>query len=95
MAKRKTYDDDDGRTIASMSDISRPSLMGFRGPEPQKRDSKAQGSFLFEEKDDQPPFTSEERRMYVLASLKASLLIAAAFIVGLGIAILVMILAWT
>ena len=40
-------------------------------------------------------FTPQERRMYVLGALKAAILIALAFIVGLGAAVWLMLLAWT
>ena len=92
MKKRREYEDDDGRTIADMSDISRPSAFLPRREKP--RGQKQEDSFLFEKKEREQPFTPEERRMYVLAALKASLLIAAAFIAGLGAVILVMVLAW-
>ena len=90
MKKRKVYEDDDGRTIADMSDISHPSAFVPRREKPKRQEKE--GSFLFEEHEE--PFTREERRMYVLAALKASLLIAAAFIVGLGVVVLIMVLAW-
>lgn len=38
--------------------------------------------------------TKEERRWYVLGALKAALLIGLVFIVGLGLAILLMIWFW-
>lgn len=97
MSKRKVYDDDDGRTIADMSGISRPSVFVPRrekAPRQENREPGEQGSFLFE-KNAQEPFTREERRMYVLAALRASLLIAGAFIAGLGLVILIMVLAWS
>ena len=90
MDRRREYEDDDGRTIADMSDITRPSAFVPRRERPGRRERE--DSFLFEKHEE--PFTREERRMYVFAALKASLLIAAAFIVGLGAAILIMILAW-
>ena len=90
MKKRKVYEDDDGHTIADMSGISRPSAFVPRRETPQRKERE--DSFLFEK--NEAPFTREERRMYVFAALKASLLIAAAFIVGLGAAILAMVLAW-
>ena len=90
MKKRKVYEDDDGRTIADMSDISHPATFVPRREKPQSQEKK--GSFLAEEHEE--PFTREERRMYVFAALKASLLIAAAFIVGLGVVVLIMILVW-
>ena len=95
MKKYNEYDDDDGRTIADMSDVTRPAAFTPRRKEPRRpknHNPSQQGSFLFEKQEE--PFTREERRMYVLGALKASLLIAAAFIVGLGVAILIMILAW-
>lgn len=90
MKKRKVYEDDDGRTIADMSDISRPSTFVPHREKPQSQEKE--DSFPFEKHEE--PFTREERRMYVLAALKASLLIAAAFIAGLGVVVLLMVLAW-
>ena len=40
-------------------------------------------------------FTPKERRMYALGALKAALLIAFAFIAGLGAAVWLMIQIWT
>ena len=90
MKKREEYENDDGHTIADMSGISRPSAFIPRREKPQGQEKK--DGFLFAKNEE--PFTREERRVYVLAALKASLLIAAAFIVGLGAVILVMVLAW-
>ena len=95
MRAYKEHDDDDGHTIADMSDISHPPTFfphRERSKKQETRDPVQGDSFLFEKKEE--PFTREERRVYVLAALKASLLIAAAFIVGLGVAILVMVLVW-
>ena len=91
MKERKEYDRDDGHTVADMSGISRPPAFIPRRAKPQRQEEE--NSFLFEKKDE-TPLTPEERRMYVFAALKASLLIAAAFIAGLGAVILVMVLAW-
>ena len=80
-----------------MSGVTRPSVFVPRrekAPRQENRETGEKGSFLFEESA-QEPFTREERRMYVLAALRASLLIAGAFIAGLGLVILIMILAWT
>ena len=99
MKQRRTYEDDDGYTVADMSGVSRPSAFLPRREKPREpempRERKEKGSFLFEEREGEEPFTPEERRIYVFAALKASLLIAAALIVGLGAAIVVMILAWS
>lgn len=96
MKKRKVYEDDDGRTIADMSGVSRPSAFLPRrekAPRQENREDSQKGGFLIEE--NTQPFTREERRMYIFAALRASMLIAGAFIVGLGAVILIMILAWS
>ena len=91
MKKRKVYEDDDGRTIADMSGVSNPSAFVPRREKPQGQDRE--NSFLFEKHEE--PFTREERRIYFLAALKASLLIGGAFIIGLGAVILIMVLVWS
>ena len=87
--RRREYEDDDGRTIADMSDVSRPSLMGRRTPE-RPEDSLSRESSGGSD-DYIPP---EDRKWYVLGALKATLLIALAFIVGLGIVIFVLLKLW-
>ena len=90
MKKRKVYDDDDGRTIADMGDISRPATFVPRRERPQRQEREDSSP----DKEHEEPFTREERRMYVFAALKASLLIGGAFIVGLGAVVLIMVLVW-
>ena len=85
MASHKEWDDDDGRVIADMSGIERSGLIV---PKIRGRKSSA-------ERESESEFTPQERRMYALGALKAALLIALAFIVGLGAAIWLMLLAWT
>lgn len=120
MARRKKWDDDDGRTIADMSDIERPA---FIVPRIRSRKSSAKGDRTIytqhggadsvrrepypvqqepgeqalQERywENESEFTPKERRMYVLGALKAALLIALAFIIGLGAAVWLMIQAWT
>ena len=52
--RRREYEDDDGRTIADMSDVSRPSLMGRRAPErpedPLSREAAAEVTTIFRRK---------------------------------------------
>ena len=99
MARKKEWDDDDGRTIASMSDVGRQNLFIPRKPIHDERKSNVpqpEG----QSKKDRPweqgeQFTKQERKWYVFGALKAALLIAMAFIVGLGLAILAMILLWS
>lgn len=104
MAPHKEWDDDDGRTIADMSGIERPRFLvprtGSRESSTEQRSDSLQqepkeqavkGRFWENESE----FTPRERRMYVLGALKAALLIALAFIVGLGAAVWIMIQVWT
>ena len=80
---RKTYDDDDGRTIVDMSGVERPSMFGHMLP---KKDNPVFSAP--EEKSDRPwednGYSRSERRAAVFGALKAGLLIALAYIVGLG-----------
>ena len=88
MRKKKIYDDDDGRTIADMSGIGAPSPI-FGGIKENPRQ---------EETDDPPQslnMTRQERGAFILGAMGAGLLIALAFILGLGLAILLMILLWS
>ena len=91
MKKREFYDD--GHTIADMSYLSRQSNRpgsDTEKPGHNKSPVDAGPGKMYEN-----PFTPQERRMYVFAALKASMLIAGTFIIGLGLAILIMIMAWT
>ena len=104
MAPRKEWDDDDGRIIADMSGIERPRLLLPRIG--GRKSSTAQGSDHAQREpegqtvkerpwENESEFTPKERRMYVLGALKAALLIALAFIVGLGAAVWLMLQVWT
>ena len=104
MASRREWDDDDGRVIADMSGIERPRFFvprtGGRKSSVQpnadslRRELKEQAvKERFWENESE--FTPRERRMYMLGALKAALLIALAFIAGLGAAVWLMIQVWT
>ena len=73
--KHAPMEEDDGRTIADMSGIERPSLRlprrerDLQSPAPQAPESE---------------FSPEERRVYAFAALRAALLIGLAFLAGLG-----------
>ncbi len=86
---RKTYDDDDGRTIVDMSGVERPSMFGHL---PQKKENRAFSAP--EEKPERPwensGYNRSERRAAVFGALKAGLLVALAYIVGLGILIAIL-----
>ncbi len=91
--KPKTYDDDDGRTIADMSGVSGGSLHWFgRLPHSAKKNSHTAG-----EPEDKTPsgeFETKERWSAALGALSAALLIGLVFIVLLGLLVLLMVLVW-
>lgn len=92
MARDRRDFEDDGRTIADMSDVSRPSLFGHlpvreKGTKPLPQEAVSQGP-------EQEPLSPEARRWAILGALKAALLIGMAFIVGLGLVILLLLLIW-
>lgn len=92
MAKKK-YDDDDGRTIFDMSAVEKPNLFSFNPPymdeeRPRKKgddEPSAASDRPWEGSNDEMPH--EMRRAYVWGALKASLLIASAFVAGMGVVI--------
>lgn len=88
MSKKRVYDDDDGRTIAPMDDVYSTSVFGGWLP------SNMSGKSVRRQRnssDDQQQISSRERLYYVLGALKAALLVALAFIVGLGLVIALMV----
>lgn len=90
MGKKQVYEDDDGRTIADMSGVSRPNLL-FPHLPPRESGPKVlpQPEPPAEERPwEEHEFTPEERRWYILGAIKAGLLIALAFGVGLGLIVL-------
>ena len=111
MGSDRKWDDDDGRVIADMSGIERPRLFvprsrrstaaGSYGASADSDSSAlpqqgAKGQNTKERPwESEPEFTPQERRMYMLGALKAALLIALVFIVGLGAAVWLMLLLWT
>lgn len=84
----KKYEDDDGRTIADMSDIQGQNLFSFKLPDKKSRN---------EEINDRPwenRMSREERRATVFGALGASLAIGMCYIVGLGAVIAFLLLLW-
>lgn len=87
---KRVYEEDDGRTIADMSGVSRPNVFLPRlppqrqGPKPAPQPEPPEGGRSREQVDLSP----EERRWYVLGALKAALFIALAFGAGLGLIVL-------
>ncbi len=89
MKNRNEEYEDDGRTIVDMSSIERPNLFSFRSTEPSRNVPESP-------KNDCPwedhSISKEERRWAIFGALKASLLIGLAYVVGLGIVILLLVL---
>ena len=75
MKKQKTYDDDDGRTIADMSGVGRSGMFTFRS-------FKKNSTFRKPDDEEAPKedYTSDQRKAAVGGALSAALLIAGAFI---------------
>ena len=87
---KKTYSDDDGRTIADMSGVSRPNLWSFRSPFTSSDDTEPSQ----EKKPDRPWDTSgqlsrRERRMFIIGALGAALLLCVILGVCFAVAILI------
>ena len=91
MARNKrVYEDDDGRTIADMSGVSGPALFKPRSTAP---DAPMQDA-----KPDRPwengGLSRKERLLCVLGAMKATMLIALAYLVGLGLVIALLLWLW-
>lgn len=83
---KKVYDDDDGRTIADMSDISRPPMIvpDFSNVKKEKPLNVPE-----EQPEDKPweeaPISKQERRAYVISSIVTALGIGAVFVIAGGL----------
>ena len=92
MAKKRTYQDDDGRTIADMSGVGPSPMLFPRMPKkatPQEPSPAADRPW-----ESQEPCTPEQRRAARGGALKAAMLIAGVFIAAGAVAILAMQLIW-
>lgn len=78
--KRKEWEDD-GRTVADMSGLDRPTLFGHKeGGSRKKQQEASDGDYV-------TPLSRGDRWAFLLGTMKASLLIALAFLGGLGLCI--------
>ena len=93
MAKKRTYQDDDGRTIADMSGIEPSPMLFPRLPKKEQR-SQAPQSTGDRPWEGQEQFTQEQRRAAMGGALKAAMLLAGVFIAAGALAILGMQLLW-
>lgn len=101
MGRKRVYDDDDGRTIADMSGLERPRLIlprhwdnvpkpaAAQPPEPEQEESPVRP---WEQQDEMSP---EDRHVYILAALRAGLLIGGIYIAGAVLLILAMLALWS
>ena len=89
--KEKHWEDDDGRTIADMSQVKRPSLFGNLPGSVYKREEKPEEQ---EPRKAAPwvdgSLSKQDRHAFFLGTMKASLLIGAAYLVGFGVFILLL-----
>ena len=93
MRKKREFEDDDGRAIVDMRGVEKMPLFGSLVP-PSRRELEKPA----EKKEpwrDEYRMSNGEKFWYILGSLKAALLIASAYIIGLGAIILLMILVFS
>lgn len=93
MKKNRTYDDDDGRTIADMSDIGRQPMFLPHLPANGRRTAAHSAAQSPRETENARPWeetglSKEEQMWFMFGAVKAALLIALAFIGGLGLVVL-------
>ena len=95
MARKKREFEDDGRTVADMSEVGNmygPSLYSrIEGLRSKRVPKEKAASPLSEEEQ----LTASEKRWFVLGALKASLLIGLVFIGGITLVVLLMVAMWT
>lgn len=89
MARKEKHWEDDGRTIADMSQVKRPSLFGNLPGSAYQREEER------EEAKESPPWvddslSKQDRHAFFFGTMKASLLICAAYLVGFGVFILIL-----
>lgn len=94
MKYKKEYDDDDGRTVVDMRGVEKMPLFGSLVPLSRRELERP------EEKSSRPwetefRLTGREKFWYIMGTLKAALLIASAYIFGLGLIILLMLMVFS
>lgn len=94
MKKREPFEDD-GRTIVDMSGVDVPSPFLPRKPRQFDSSNAPQDRPKERRPWEQPDELDRKQRFWAaLGALKAGLLIGAAYIVGLGLIVLLMVLFW-
>lgn len=105
--RRKQYDDDDGRTIVDMSQVTGPStILPHRDAGRESgREPLAGGQHGYENRNAERPgtemrpwesasLTAKERLMCVLGAMKATLLIGFAYLAGFALLLLFLFWLW-
>ncbi len=93
----RQYKDDDGRTVADMSGLPGSTMGGWlplrrpKRPEAPKEAPKEAD----ERPEENEPINGRVRLWYTLGAMGASLLVGLAFLIGLGLVILLMLMLWT
>ncbi len=93
--KKRIYEDDDGRRIADMSGIERPSLFTVRHAPEREQPRPPQEGEPTKTESDGPTMNRSERRAAVVGALTAALLISLVFMAGLGLGIWLLSLLWS
>ncbi len=78
MAKKKNYGDDDGRTVADMSGLSRTPLV-IPKPFENSAKRKEKEEAAEQKPENQVQLTKNERRSFIMGTLSASILIGLVF----------------
>ena len=100
MGRKRVYDDDDGRTIADMSGLERPRLIVPRHWDNVRKPAAAPPPEPAEETPPRPweqgqdELSAEDRRVYILAAVRAALLIGGVYILGAVLLTLAMLALW-
>lgn len=94
MANDKRSYEDDGRTIADMSGIESQPMFLPRSRKRRRELLEPESSHSKRPWEESGKFSREERHAAMFGALKASLLIAGVYIVGLGLAIWALLALW-
>jgi hypothetical protein len=87
--------EDDGHTIADMSDVPRPSLGWFpSASRERKQASVPQQTSQSDRPWENAPISPKERWMYMLGAMKAALLLGLAYLAGFGVLIFLLLQLW-
>ena len=89
MSKRR-YEDDDGRTVVDMSGVERPNRFTPRIPSQEAKSRDWERERRAKPERETLDLRPGERRWAILGMLKAALLIATPFAIGLGGILLLM-----